>query len=280
MIQNAPMKVGLQVTQVMLMIFACGVTWTAASGQAISRKNAGTIIMTIIYDNNSFRRDLRTAWGFACFIEGLEKTILFDTGGNGRILLSNMEKFGFSPEAIDIVFLSHVHGDHTGGLGAVLERNHNVSVFLPSSFPERMKAAVRRMKARVIEVKGPREVCRDAFSTGEMGASIKEQSLYVRGKGGMAVISGCAHPGIVRIVSKAGELSKSMPLLVMGGFHMGAGRKREIESVISSFKELGVVKVAPCHCSGDRTRDMFSDAFGSEFIRAGAGSVIKLELAQ
>ena len=277
--EKRDINIGLGILCLIFTACFCTRACEAIADQAISRKKNGIVTMTIVYDNNSFRPDLRAAWGFACFIEGLEKTILFDTGGDGRVLLSNMEKLGISPEKIDFIFLSHVHGDHTGGLGAVLERNHNVTVFLPASFPETMKAAPRSMKAKVIEVKNPMSVCQDAFSTGEMGTLIKEQALYVRVRGGMGVITGCAHPGIVKIVSKASELSEAVPCLVTGGFHMGGWSKKRIESVISDFKKLGVMKVAPCHCSGDRSRKMFSEAFRSQFIKAGVGSVVTLEPA-
>jgi len=42
---------------------------------------------------------------------------MFDTGGDGRRLLSHMEIMGKDPEKIQMVFLSHSHGDHTGGEG-------------------------------------------------------------------------------------------------------------------------------------------------------------------
>lgn len=262
------------------MAYAVALSCTALPIEALSKKGGSTITMTIVYDNNSSRPDLRAAWGFGCFIEGLEKNILFDTGGDGRILLSNMERLGISPQQVNIVFLSHVHGDHTGGLTALLERNHDVTVFLPRSFPEKMKAAIRERKAKVVEVREPQKVCPGAFSTGEMGTFIKEQSLYIPVKGGIAVITGCAHPGVVKIVSKASELSKTGPSLVLGGFHMAGFSDRRINSVISGFKTLGVGKAAPCHCSGDRTRELFSQAFGSQFIKAEVGSVIKLQPAR
>lgn len=262
----------------MLIAVASASGFAALSAQRLSGKGESMITITIVYDNNPFRSDLRTAWGFGCLIEGFEKTILFDTGGDGKILLSNMEKLGLSPDKIDVVFLSHIHQDHTGGLDAVLEKNHDVTVFLPSSFPEKMKSAITSRKAKVVEVKKPQEVCGDVFSTGELRTFIKEQSLYARVKGGIAVITGCAHPGIVKIVSRARELSKAQPSLVMGGFHMAGARDTKINSVISDLKQLGVSEAAPCHCSGDRTREMFQQAFGSQFIKAGAGTVIKLEL--
>ena len=72
--------------------------------------------VTIIYDNTAFRKDLQSDWGFSALVEGEDiPKILFDTGANGDILLSNMEKLNINPALIDEVFISHAHADHTGG---------------------------------------------------------------------------------------------------------------------------------------------------------------------
>jgi len=70
--------------------------------------------ITIIYDNTAFRKDLQADWGFSALVEVEERKILFDTGANGRILLSNMEKLKLDPKEIGDVFISHLHWDHTG----------------------------------------------------------------------------------------------------------------------------------------------------------------------
>ena len=54
--------------------------------------------ITVSYDNNSYKGGLTTAWGFSCVIRGTEKTILFDTGGDGSILLTNMKELGINPK--------------------------------------------------------------------------------------------------------------------------------------------------------------------------------------
>jgi len=82
------------------------------------------------YNNVPFDHRLKPAWGFSCLIQGVGKTILFDTGGSGSRLTANMERLGLDPGAIEIVFVSHDHADHTGGLKDILERNRNVDVFL------------------------------------------------------------------------------------------------------------------------------------------------------
>jgi 7,8-dihydropterin-6-yl-methyl-4-(beta-D-ribofuranosyl)aminobenzene 5'-phosphate synthase len=50
----------------------------------------------------------------------------------------------------------------------------------------------------------------------------------------------------------------------------------QIESVIESFRQLGVEKVAPCHCSGDETRKLFREEYGEDYINSGAGKIITL----
>jgi len=43
------------------------------------------------------------------------KNILVDTG-TGRNLLDNLKSLGVAPEQVDAVLITHVHGDHTGGM--------------------------------------------------------------------------------------------------------------------------------------------------------------------
>jgi metal-dependent hydrolase (beta-lactamase superfamily II) len=35
-------------------------------------------------------RQLETAWGFSCLVKGLDKTILFDTGGDSALLQGSL----------------------------------------------------------------------------------------------------------------------------------------------------------------------------------------------
>ena len=54
----------------------------------------------------------------AILVETEGKQILFDTGNGAEHsqLLPELTKAGLSPEEIDIVFITHMHGDHIGGL--------------------------------------------------------------------------------------------------------------------------------------------------------------------
>jgi 7,8-dihydropterin-6-yl-methyl-4-(beta-D-ribofuranosyl)aminobenzene 5'-phosphate synthase len=59
--------------------------------------------------------------------------------------------------------------------------------------------------------------------------------------------------------------------LVMGGFHLGSASEDQIEGIIAEFRRLGVRRIAPCHCTGDRARRMFVDVYGTDCTLAGVG---------
>jgi len=229
--------------------------------------------ITVVYDNNPYKQGLETGWGFGCVITGAEKTILFDTGRD-HSLLNNMEKLAIEPNSIDTVVLSHIHPDHTGGLGSLLEKNPDVTVYLPKSFPKRFKDNVRSCEAKIVAVEQSLKICENVYSTGQLGKWIKEQSLIVQTDKGLIVITGCAHPGIVKIVNTAKNLLRDDIFLVMGGFHLEWATKGKIQKIISAFEKLGVRYVGPCHCTGHKARVLFEQRFGTNYINVGAGKVI------
>jgi 7,8-dihydropterin-6-yl-methyl-4-(beta-D-ribofuranosyl)aminobenzene 5'-phosphate synthase len=233
--------------------------------------------ITVIYDNYPFKKGLKTAWGFSCLVRGWKKTILFDTGGDGRLFLSNMRGLEIDPREINMVVLSHIHGDHVGGLESLLQHHHEVTVFVPSSFPGNFKKGVRHFGARLQEVEGFIQLCPGVYSTGEMGHWIKEQALILEAPQGLIVITGCAHPGVVKIVEAVRAHFTQDILLVMGGFHLMGEDRKGLERIIARFQELGVKYVGPCHCSGDRARRLFQETYGKAFVPLGVGLEIKID---
>lgn len=256
---------------VLLALLLCG----CAEKTEVEKMPASNVtLINVVYDNYQYGPDTKTGWGFGCVVQANE-TILFDTGGDGPTLLANMEAMGISPEEIEIVVLSHIHGDHTGGLDGFLGENSNVKVYVPASFPESFKESVRARGAEVVGVTGYTKISGGVYTTGELGTSIKEQSLLVETDKGITVITGCAHPGIAHIVEKAKESSGKDIYLVMGGFHLGGESDEEIGSILSGFRGLGVKRVAPCHCTGDRAIYLFGQEYGKDFIKSGTGKIIE-----
>ena len=232
------------------------------------------LTITVVYDNVAHDPRLQTDWGFACLVEGLEHPLLFDTGGKGDVLLQNMRTLGLDPQAVRTVVLSHVHGDHTGGLAAFLTENPDVTVYLPASFPAGIKNTVRRAGATLVEVTGPLEIGVGAHTTGELGSPIREQALALETPRGLVVITGCAHPGIATLVREAKTELGGNVYLALGGFHLSGANATQIAATIAELQELGVQRIAPSHCTGDAARRAFAEAFGAEYLQSGLGQVI------
>ena len=202
----------------------------AASGSAV-RAEQDLVRLYVVFNNLPCKAGLQTGWGFACLITGLDKTVLFDTGGDGNILLSNMAKLGLDAEAVKTVVLSHNHGDHTGGLGAVLTRNPDVTVYVPESFPASFKREIRRLGAAIETVSGARQLSDSVYSTGEMNHGIKEQALIVDTARGLIVVTGCAHPNVADMAEQAHFLLGKDIYLLMGGFHLGGRDPRDYQAI-------------------------------------------------
>ncbi|MHC4752490.1 MAG: MBL fold metallo-hydrolase [Planctomycetota bacterium] len=243
--------------------------------EAVSTDGVKNLAITITYDNNPCKQELETGWGFSACITSAEKTILFDTGSGGS-MLDNMEKLAIEPDSLDIIFLSHIHGDHTGGLSRFLEKNSGVTIYLPEAFPKKFKDNVRDCGAKIVEVREPLKICENVYSTGQLGKLFKEQALIVRTDNGLVIIAGCAHPGILKIVRAVKDLLKDDILLVMGGFHLEWATKGKIEKYISAFKQWQVQYVGPCHCSGEKARTLFEKHFSKHYINIGAGKEITM----
>ena len=233
--------------------------------------------ITVVFDNYVIDNRLTPGWGFSCLVELPGKNVLFDTGGDGPILLDNMSRLQIDPQKIDAVVLSHIHNDHTGGLAVFLEHNKTATVYLLRSFPDSFKDEVKSSGAKVEEVYEAKELLPGVYTTGELDKGIKEQSLVVKSGEGLVIITGCAHPGVVEIIQKAkAMLPGEKVYLVTGGFHLRDLSRGNNMSVIDAFRRLGVAKAAPSHCSGDETRRLFKEQYGDSYINSGAGKIITL----
>jgi len=142
------------------------------------------ITLISVYDNYQVNPNLETAWGFATVIKTPKELILFDTGGNSEVLLLNMEKLGIDPSSIKKVVISHIHSDHLGGLEGFLERNSNVTVFIPNSFPQSIKNMIIQKGAKFVEISAPRKISDFVYTTGELYGPPEEQSLIIDSKKG------------------------------------------------------------------------------------------------
>lgn len=207
--------------------------------------------VTIIYDNTAFRKDLQADWGFAALIE-VKNTpkILFDTGTDGRILLSNMEKLRIDPSLIEEVFISHAHLDHTGGFSEFLKVANIVKIYTPSSLG---------LKNETI-LKQPQKIHENVFSTGELDGI--EQSMGVETERGIVLIVGCSHPEMSHILNVASQFGKIYG--IVGGMHGF--------SEFELFQDLELI--CPTHCTQHKAE--LKKIYPQKYLEGGAGRIIEI----
>lgn len=232
--------------------------------------------ITILYDNYLHKDKYQADWGFSCIIDYQGETILFDTGTKKDVFIHNLTELKENLNRVDMIIISHNHGDHTGNLHTVLETKNDLTVYMPFTTPDVDIKKIKETGAKVIQDKRPRDLGKGRHLTGEMGTSIKEQALVLDTPKGLVIITGCAHPGISEIISHVKEIHKKDIYLVLGGFHLGGKSDKQIEEIIGDFKDMGVRNVAATHCTGDKAIEMFKEAYGENYIKIGVGKKIEI----
>ncbi|NOR15924.1 MAG: MBL fold metallo-hydrolase [Candidatus Aminicenantes bacterium] len=232
--------------------------------------------VTILYDNYVHTQGTKADWGFACLIEGTEKTILFDTGTKPEIFWHNIQTLGVDITKADVVVISHEHGDHTGGLWTFLEKKKNVPVYVLASFSNEFEQKVMAAGSQIIRISVPQEICSGIYLTGELKGRVNEQALIFATSRGAAVLTGCAHPGIVEIVERSKAILNQDVYFVFGGFHLMEHSQTQVNRIIEGFQESGVVKCGATHCTGEQQIEWFKQAYGENYVPMGVGRVIEI----
>jgi 7,8-dihydropterin-6-yl-methyl-4-(beta-D-ribofuranosyl)aminobenzene 5'-phosphate synthase len=231
--------------------------------------------LTLLYDNVASDPGLSCLWGFACLVKGPGFRLLFDTGGNGRLLLRNFRSLGLEPTGLDFLFISHAHWDHIGGLDSVLELNPDLHLLVPAGISLRLIDTLR-MLCREVTVIGeyPLAFAPDLASTGTFPGEPPEQALVIAADGGAVVITGCAHPGIVTIANAATLQTGTSPALLAGGFHLFDTPEQTVIRTAEDLAVLGIRHIMPTHCTGAPAMQTLQELFGQRFIKSGLGQTI------
>jgi 7,8-dihydropterin-6-yl-methyl-4-(beta-D-ribofuranosyl)aminobenzene 5'-phosphate synthase len=153
-------------------------------------------VTVLLDDYAGYDSNLLSQHGISILLEARHsrgmKTILFDSGQSAMPVLHNMKALDKDPKKIDMVFLSHCHYDHTGGLVEILEAagSRRVPVFAHSSIsrpnyslkpvfssvgmgPESLEA-ISRAGGEMVLVEDPLPLLQGVVSTGE----IKERVAF------------------------------------------------------------------------------------------------------
>ena len=229
---------------------------------------------SIIFDNYNYDSNLHSLWGFSSLIETNDgETILFDTGSNGRVLLSNAKKMNIDFKKINTLFISHSHWDHIGGLDTIIEENPNITLIIPSSLSKHLQRDLKSLVKKVIIIdENFTQISDTLYSTGLLGTQMPEQSLIIKQNNKIYLISGCSHAGIDTIANTA-QTNLNLPIYyIIGGFHMMYKKREEIEKITQN---LTTKYITASHCTGDLGIKIIKEKYQENFIDGGVGKIIK-----
>ena len=238
-----------------------------------------TVRVKILFDKTSENKKLHTGWGVSFLVDD---RILFDTGENGAWLIENMKILKVDIDKIEAVVISHDHWDHQGGLWELLTKKKGLTVYACPNFSTEFKEKVKKLKGDIIETKKNIEISKSIFITGEIAGEYKgeympEQALVTKTDKGISVITGCAHPGIIKMLN---SVKRNFPnddiYAVLGGFHLMDRDKIFIEMVADEFNKIGVKKAGATHCSGPKAEEVFKDKFKNHFLSIKVGMKIRV----
>ncbi len=228
----------------------------------------------ILFDQCTRNETLSTGWGFSCLVND---QLLFDTGGDGRVLLKNLNALGVKLPKIRNIVISHSHRDHQGGLGSLLKKPVRACVWMGVQGTTRgIQKKALKAGSQIVLPKPFSKIASGVFTTGEIPAIYRsrhmpEQSLVIKTRRGLTVVTGCAHPGIVMILETVKAAFRMPVYRVIGGFHLRRKHRTTITSIINRFKEIGIREVAPCHCTGKTAFSMLRSAYGSRCFQLQVG---------
>jgi 7,8-dihydropterin-6-yl-methyl-4-(beta-D-ribofuranosyl)aminobenzene 5'-phosphate synthase len=247
--------------------------------QGLSRVTASNgiekpVTVKVIYDNYAKVDGVESDWGYSIVIEGLDKNVLFDTGTNPDIFGSNFQKMKIDPSTIDLVIISHEHGDHTVGIDYIAGMRKNIPVVIPHSFSDSFKKKMVNFGFIPILADGPSSICDHLYTSGEFSYQIPEQALILNTKKGLVVMTGCSYPGIVKMLMQIKSDFNKNIYMVFGGFHLLDKSEKEMKTIISEIKNIGIVKCGATHCTGESQIKMFREAFGEDYFELGVGNTL------
>lgn len=228
----------------------------------------------IVYNNIQGDQDPNwgVAGGFSAWIECDNKAILFDAGGESSILVKNIRQLNLDIDKLEAICISHNHNDHVYGLPLLLAiAKFHPTVYVPRSAQKALSDQIPR--AKIVPIDKPERIFPNVWSTGAiktdyLTTSISEQALVIDKSEGIFMITGCAHPGIIRFVEEAKKIfPETSILLLAGGFHLRDHKEDEIQEISSKFKELGVKNIGPSHCTGSTAIEIFKNEWKDHFIR-------------
>ncbi len=222
----------------------------------------------------------RNKWGLSLLIDG---DVLFDTFCTAQALESGFFSYGVDVGALKHIVISHEHWDHTGGLWWILDKNKRITVYVCADTGADIKQRISDSGAMPVAVTNPLEIKPGLFTTGQIegsynGSAIFEQALILKQDSKLAVVTGCSHPGVPKILSRTRSEHKGEIDLLLGGFHLMDKPPEVIRRITVMFDRVyGITHIAPLHCTGSGAVNYFKKTIPHRMLEVSCGDSLEFD---
>lgn len=104
-----------------------------------------------------------------------------------------------------------------------------------------------------------------------------EVALTLDVEGGIIVITGCSHPGIMNILTTIKKRSGKKICGIVGGTHLVEADEDRLRKTMSDLNDMNIKFIAVSHCTGEGNLEIIKESFGEKFIFNCTGNVIRLQ---
>jgi 7,8-dihydropterin-6-yl-methyl-4-(beta-D-ribofuranosyl)aminobenzene 5'-phosphate synthase len=103
-----------------------------------------------------------------------------------------------------------------------------------------------------------------------------DQSLVLDTAGGLVIIFGCAHSGMINTINHVMEKTgREKICALLGGTHLQFLTSEQLEESIDCMKKLEVEYIGVSHCTGMRASARLAQEFGDRFFFGHVGAVFE-----
>ena len=237
------------------------------------------------------RGDLKAEHGLSFYVEHQDQVFMSDVGQSENFA-DNAGRLGIDLYQVDALAITHHHYDHGGGLGRFFEENDNARAYLrwteetdfiadgdssktryigldhavlekyadrityvhqaqeilpgvhllskiPDLFPK--PAGDNRLKMRI-----GHQAIRDTFA--------HELVTVLEGTDGLVILTGCAHNGVLNMITAAKTAFPDQPIqAVIGGFHLKRENSQAVRQIAEILLDMDIPMIYTGHCTGDES---------------------------
>jgi len=269
--------------------------WQAAPTSIPDLETTTRLEIIPLYEADRADESFSFGHGVSYLIRTDSATVLLDLGHNPNEsahspAMQNLQALGIDWEEIDAVVISHPHPDHVGGVKAWQDNTLSFGDFAGdlSKMPIYVPVPMTYAGAMIIHAGEPALISKDIATTGLISfpevfpiylftPKGHEQGLVIHVAGqGLVMITGCGHPTMERLVSRAETLFGGPVVGVVGGLHYLQASTEEVQPHIQFLepRQPKLIALSP-HDSGPEVLAAFESAFSEAYQAVRVGEAIQ-----